>query len=271
MFAIFLSMAVFVNGVEARRFGGGRSFGKSWSSPSRNSSSYFSKNSANKASSFSKGRRGSMLKGALMGLLAGGLIGSLLSGVAFHGLQGMDMLILAGIAFLVFRWFQNRKQQTQAYGQHNQSFQQPHQPEQGYQYTNTQQATFQGQNSSQQPSWFNEQKFVEGAKSHFIKLQKAWDNNDLVTIQSYCVPELYNSIAAERADYSGTQQTSVLNLNARLLDIVEEGNMVVAGIEFEATVQSNNEPSERIREVWSIQHEKAHGQGDWLIVGIEQR
>lgn len=271
IFTIFLSMAMFVNTADARRFGGGRSFGKSWSAPShRTSSSFFSKSTSRKPSNIlSQPKRSGMLKGVLMGLLAGGLLGSLLGGSAFQGLQGLDIIIFVLIAFGLFRLYQRKKMSENAYAgseniYHRENFQ--HQQAQPSSFHTT--STI---NEDQSPSWFNEAKFVKGAKSHFLTLQKAWDENDLPTIQSYCVPELYESIAKERMDYAGKQHTQVTNLNARLLDIVEEGEHVVAGIEFEAIISTNNQQKEKVREVWSIQHEKAHGHGDWLIVGIEQR
>lgn len=269
MFALFIAMSLLTTVVEARRFGGGRSFGKSWSTPSRSSNS-FSNFGARKPSSFNSGKR-NMFKGALMGLVAGGLIGSLLSGGGFHGLQGLDFLLIAGAAFFIFRLFQRHKMST-SNGSSNASFYQ------GHSQNNMNHASSFGSrrqstsgSTSQYPSWFNERAFVEGAKKHFMTLQQAWDQNDMQLIQTYCVADLYQSIANERAMLTGEQNTQVLSLNAKLLDVVQEGAFVVAGVEFSAEIRSNNESVERVREIWSIQHASNHGNGDWLIVGIDQR
>lgn len=271
MFAVFISMALLTTAAEARRFGGGRSFGKSWSSPSRNTNS-FSNFSSAKSSLASAGKR-SMLKGALMGLVAGGLIGSMLSGGmgGFNGLQGLDFLLLAGAAFFLFRWYQ-RKKMSAAPGAPNASFFQGEPTHNA----NTVSGFMGGReantaSNSQYPEWFDEKVFVEGAKNHFMTLQAAWDNNDMSLIQTYCVSELYQNLSSERALLSGNQHTQVLSLTAHLLDVVQEGAFVIAGIEFCADIKSNNEPVERVREIWSIQHASHHGKGDWLIVGIDQK
>lgn len=273
IFTIFLSMALFVNTADARRFGGGRSFGKTWTAPSHrdsSSSSFFSKNVSKGHSNLAaKTQRGSLLKGMFMGLVAGGLLSALFSGSAFQGLQGMDILIFVIIAFALFRLYQWKKSSENAYAGSKGAYQR-----ENIQREQSQSNIYRGLSSDSaktSPSWFNEAKFVKGAKTHFLTLQKAWDENDLITIQSYCAPELYQLISNERMEYAGKQHTQVLSLNAKLLDIAEEDNLVIAAIEFEAVISSNNQPNERVREVWSIQHEKAHGHGDWLIVGIEQR
>ncbi len=266
---IFISMALLTTSAEARRFGGGRSFGKSWSSPAHRSSSFSNATSKNRSSLFS-GKR-SMLKGAFMGLLAGGLLGSLLSGGAFNGFQGMDFLLLAGAAFFLFRMFQKRKMAGNQ-GQSNASFEQQQAQNNEHSFMGKQEGMGGSHhNAHSYPSWFNEKKFVEGAKSHFMTLQNAWDNNDLSTIQTYCVSELYQKIENERVQLQGAQQTQVLSLKANLLDVIDDGAFVIAGVEFIASIRSNNEATENVREIWSIQHAKNHGNGDWLIVGIDQK
>jgi len=213
-----------------------------------------------------------MFKGALMGLVAGGLIGSLLSGGGFHGFQGLDFLLIAGAAFFLYRLYQ-RRNMTAHSGNSNYSTHQAHRSEANgnmFNFTGSQSSSFTG-NSHQYPAWFNESEFVEGAKKHFMILQRAWEQNDMSLIQTYCVADLYNNIANERAMLEGPQQIEVRSLTAKLLDVVQEGAMVIAGVEFCCEIKSNNEPVERVREIWSIQHASNHGKGDWLIVGIDQR
>ena len=267
MFTIFLSMVLLTSQVDARRFGGGRSFGKSWSSvSSHNKSSY--RSALSKGSNFASGKK-NMLKGALMGLVAGGLIGSLLSGGGFHGLQGLDFLLIAGAAFFLFRMYQRRKMvPSNGYG--NSAFSHQYQP-QNNSFLGSHEANNSDSGQNGHPDWFKAQEFIEGAKKHFINLQKAWDQNDLNLIKSYCSPDLYENIVSERSTLASVQTTKVLNLDASLLDLIIEGDVVTAGIEFRATISSNNQTSENIIERWSIQHAKNNAKGDWLIVGIEQK
>ena len=273
---LFITLTFFVQHADARRFGGGRSIGKSWSRSTQGSSgtsSFFgrdrSSQSANKSStnSFSKSRssnKRSALKGAFMGLLAGGLLSSLLFGGGFHGFQGMDFLIIFAIGFFLFRLLQKRNSFSNLKSA----------------YANTQQQSnnqFQQQNhsyrehdASNRPHWFNEQAFMEQASQHFLSLQEAWDNNNLRLIQSYCSSELYEEISKERLKYSGLQKTEVINLDVKLLDFIQDGEFIVVGIQYSAQLKSNNQSVENIRETWSIAHDKDQARGDWLIVGIEQ-
>lgn len=262
IFSLLISFALISTTAEARRFGGGRSIGKSWShhtSRSANTSKY-SRVGSHTRSGMSRG-----LKGAFMGLVAGGLIGALFFGSGFHGFQGLDLILLAGLAFILFRIFQKRRMMAGAYGAN-------HQTQFGQQPQHFQRNGFSGSTAKQQrPDWFNEPAFIEGAKQHFMRLQSAWDREDMREMQSYCTPELFEKIAIERQALHGMQKTEVLSLDARLIELIHEGNTITAGIQFNALIRSNNEPAENISEIWSVQHRKNSAKGDWLVAGIDVR
>ena len=105
LMTLFLSLVLITTTADARRFGGGsRSYSRSWSKANRTykvapSSGYKKSNFFNSKNS----SRRSAMKGAFMGLLAGTMIGSLLGGHGFAGFQFLDMLLLFGFCFLVFR------------------------------------------------------------------------------------------------------------------------------------------------------------------------
>ena len=42
--------------------------------------------------------------------------------------------------------------------------------------------------------------FVEGAKTHFIRLQAAWDRSDFTDIRDYTSPQMYAELKRESAD-----------------------------------------------------------------------
>lgn len=266
LFTLFLTFVLLINTADARRFGGGRSLGKSWSGVShRNHSSYAYPQ--NKRTNQVANKKGA-LKGALMGLVAGGLIGWLISGGAFHGFQGLDFILIAALCFLLFKFFKSRKVMASNKNAYANAYFNQAAYNEGVMFGHNHEAHT---NHSSRPSWFNEEKFINGAKRHFINLQAAWDNHDLALIQTYCSPELFENITKERSLYKGLQQTRILNLNARLLDVIDEGDYITAGIEFIAEVISNNQSPEKITEIWSIQHNKLDANGNWVIIGIEQK
>ncbi len=99
----------------AKKFGGSKSFGKSFNTaPSQPSAFKSPSSSANKSTNQSgansakkKGLLGGLAGGLLGGLLVGGLLSSLMGGGAFEGIQFMDILLMAGLAFIAFKIFKS--------------------------------------------------------------------------------------------------------------------------------------------------------------------
>ncbi|MCU7819462.1 MAG: 39S ribosomal protein L45 [gamma proteobacterium symbiont of Lucinoma myriamae] len=114
----FISIAFFfAANAEAKRFGGGSSFGskKSYSSPFKQSTRQKSF-SQQKATATNQQRKQQMSKqGGLMGMLGGlalgGLLGALFFGGAFENFNLFDFLIIGGIIW-GFMWFMKRKALT---------------------------------------------------------------------------------------------------------------------------------------------------------------
>lgn len=272
VFILFLSIGLFSTQLEARRFGGGLSVGKSWSRSSQRSSSnanYFNRNQNTAAANKRFSNRSGMFKGAMMGLLAGGLIGSLLMGGGFHGLQFFDILMMLFVGFMIFKFIQKRKMATQG-GYANASPGSFRQQFQGHNNFGSSGNSSSGK-YSYMPQSFNEARFIDGAKNHFLKLQVAWDKNDRHAIYDYCETTVANQILETRADYLGEQQTQILELNARLIDIIKEDNNMIAGIEFSGMSQANGGQPEPFKELWSIERLISNTAQAWKVVGIEQK
>jgi predicted lipid-binding transport protein (Tim44 family) len=89
---------------EAKKFGGGKSFGRSQQTAPKQPSA--APQQANKQAANPSSSRKGMLGGLLGGLLAGGLIAALLGG-SFEGLQMMDFLIVGLLAFVLFKVFRS--------------------------------------------------------------------------------------------------------------------------------------------------------------------
>ena len=104
---------------DAKRFGGGSSFGgrSSYSAPYQRSATPPSRpanqnqqqtTTPNQAAKPGWANR-SGLMGMLGGLALGGLLGSLFHGGGFQGINFMDILIFGGIAFLLYKLFAAKK------------------------------------------------------------------------------------------------------------------------------------------------------------------
>lgn len=117
--AIALSFGV-MDAAEAKRMGGGKSFGgkNSFNQPAQNRQQAAPANSSGTQQSAAQtqnaGQRAAMAsRGGLMGMLGGlalgGLLGALFFGGAFENINFMDVLIFGLIAFALYKIFASRK------------------------------------------------------------------------------------------------------------------------------------------------------------------
>jgi predicted lipid-binding transport protein (Tim44 family) len=122
------------------------------------------------------------------------------------------------------------------------------------------------------PAWFDGPGFIEGAKTHFIRLQAAWDQADLRDIREYTTPQLFAELQRERERLDGAQYTEVVRLEAELSGIQRDDDRVVASVLFSGLIREEEKGvAEAFREVWHVQHAWTSPEGDWQIAGIEQR
>ncbi|NVK43345.1 MAG: TIM44-like domain-containing protein [Oceanospirillaceae bacterium] len=290
VFTAFLSFAFMAPEADAgKRFGGGSSIGKSFSTPkktaptSQDSVSSTNTTQQKAATTPTTATKKPGMGGLLGGLLAGGLLGALFFGGAFEGIQFMDILLIGLIAFMAFKLFGmfRRQQQAPAYAGHGQPqsrgpFEQPQpepmartaQPEPGFSPASGFGAGL-GEEAFQTPSWFKREAFLEGAKGHFVKLQKAWDMQNWDEIRTYVSPELLLELQRERAS-NGEQHTEVVSVMAELANFIDQGNQVVASLNFYGWLKEDSEQTTEFNEVWHLTRDMSVPNADWVIVGIEQ-
>ena len=307
LLTIFFGLFSIAQVAEAKRFGGGKSFGYSKSVAPKSFKS--APTSAPKAAPTStkpaaagagaKSRSGMM--GILGGLAAGGLLAAMFMGGGFEGIQIMDILLMALVAFVLFKLFRHfagRQQQAQpqmAYeapseesrsapkqAQSEPQAEQPYQREATPEYNpQSGESIFgsslgeavsdQAHHLTEAPAWFNAEQFVEGAKGHFVTLQKAWDNADLSEVESYCSPELFEAIKTEmKGATAGENQTVVDTLDAEVADMAIDGDYFIASIRFTGFIQEDAaEGAHAFNEIWHIRR-LANDEGTWQVSGIQQ-
>ncbi|MDI5985181.1 Tim44-like domain-containing protein [Halomonas sp. M4R5S39] len=251
-----LGFGLAVDHADARRLGGGKTFGSQSRTVQQQPAATQTQATGNRAAQV---RPGSRMPGMLGGLLAGGLLAALFFGGAFDELRLMDILLVAGVAFLLFRLFARRRP-AMAGGQpetreHPQAFQADSAPLGG--------SAFAGE-----PEWFDRERFLGGAKEHFMTLQRAWDNNDFAGIQEYVTPELYNLLREERARHPANNRTEIVRLFAELGDVREAGQRAEATVIFHGILDENGEHNE-FNETWHLIRE-LRDDAPWYVQGIEQ-
>lgn len=265
--------------VEAKRFGGGSSLGKMFSTPKKVATapkaapqSATTKNTAAGA----KGRMG--MGGMLGGLLAGGMLGALFFGGAFEGVQMMDVLIMALLAFVAFKLFARSKGASQPqYAGHppvdHEVKAEPlmRQP----QSFDSAAPTSWGLASDERlelPEWFNKDAFLEGARGHFGQLQLAWNQNDLEQIRTYCSTELFVSLEQERELLgAGVLDNDLVSVIPELVGFREQEGEAQLSVYFNGWMREGvGAETTEFNEIWHLTKALEKEGADWFIVGIEQ-
>lgn len=251
---------------DARRFGGGKSFG---SAPKHSQMQKQQSQQAapGKQAAAAGARPG--IGGMLMGLAAGGLLASMFMGGAFEGLQIMDMLIFGLIAFVIFKLIASRRRQmpqTASAGG----------PAMQREAHNAAQNIFGGSSAAAQPAikfpaWFNESSFLQAAEGHFNALQQHWDANEMHLIAEFVTPEMLTFLTNERSSLGDTMQSTYIDdLSVQLDGIDEQSELTVATITFHGTAKTSRfDQGEAFSESWRMERQNGDNQ-PWLIAGIRQ-
>lgn len=271
-FAFFMVLGAGLDQAEAKRLGGGKSIGtyskSTTTSPS--SSNYTQPSKTNTAATAAGGRSSKMgFLGPLAGLAAGGLLAAMFFGDGFEGFQMFDFILIALVVFIIFK-LMARKRQTAAASAPNMSYQKEA-------FGQNQERSFDtnlmggGAVAQQQvPDWFDAAGFVERAKGHFVHLQKAWDNNDLAEIQDFVTPELYNLLSQERKAQIEEPNTEVVNLEARLGGISQQGSLAEASVVFSGQIRENSSLPTEFTETWHLVRDMRQENANWYLQGIQQ-
>lgn len=271
---------------EAKKFGGGKSFGKSFKTApapkqqQKNTNSIGKEQTSKTQSSSKKGLMG----GLLGGLLAGGLLAAFFGG-AFEGIQFMDILIMGLIAFVIFKLMRgmlgakqgsmNQNRQQPAFGGSAPKFEQPnvHNFEQP-QNNGAQAGGFgfgaQSDVPHNYPPGFDQAAFVNGSREHYRILQGAWNHNQLETVEEYVSPSLFEDLKSERAKLDGEQHTDVMYVDAEIVRADYDANKAQLSLQFSGRYRDAVEGIEEdITDIWHLERDLSVPNAPWLIVGIQ--
>jgi predicted lipid-binding transport protein (Tim44 family) len=121
------------------------------------------------------------------------------------------------------------------------------------------------------PADFDVQGFLRNAKVHFLRLQAAWDARDFADIREFTTPEVFAEIKMQIEERKGeTDRTEVGDLEAQLLGIEDSAEGYLASVRFAGRIrESGNDAMEPFVEVWNLWKAKA-GTSGWLLAGIQQ-
>jgi predicted lipid-binding transport protein (Tim44 family) len=121
------------------------------------------------------------------------------------------------------------------------------------------------------PDGFDVEGFVRNAKVQFVRLQAAFDAGDINDLREFTSPEMFAELKMQIAERQGEpNRTDVVRLDAELLGIESGEADHVASVRFWGLVRENESaPAEPIDEVWNLV-KPVSGQGGWVLGGIQQ-
>ncbi|PSV32280.1 preprotein translocase subunit Tim44 [Photobacterium sp. GB-72] len=283
VFALVFVVALSAPHAEAKKFGGGKSFGKSFKTAPMKKQQPQQTDTIRKQNSPASSSKKGLMGGLLGGLLAGGLLAAFFGG-SFDGIQFMDILIIGVIAFVLFKLFKAMRANKGTPMGHRESYagnsprQQPQQAQQQYrQATGSQSQPQNGGFESTDsdvpfnlPPNFNMNAFLSGSRDHYRIIQGAWNHNELAKIKEYVSPALFADLQAERAKLSGEQHTEVMYVDAELVRADYDANSAQLSIKFSGRYKDTQEGIEEdINDVWHLERDLKTPNAPWLIVGIQ--
>jgi predicted lipid-binding transport protein (Tim44 family) len=121
------------------------------------------------------------------------------------------------------------------------------------------------------PAGFDAPGFERIAKLIFIRMQAANDAGDLDDLRHFATPEMFATFRLELQDRKGTaQQTDVVQLDAQVLDFVQEAERQIVSVRFHGLIREEQDaPAAPFDEVWHLV-KPADGSREWAIAGIAQ-
>lgn len=273
LLAIILGLSIFffilAEQAEARRLGGGRSFGSrpSYSQKFQKAPPTSPTQQAAPSNAPMAGR-GLFGGGMLGGMLMGGLLGSLLFGGPFSGLRFMDILIVGGGLYLLFKFLRSRQPALQGESGTGRAAQTLNNP-----WANLRSTQAQGtSNTPSVPPGFDVQEFLQGAKAAYVRMQDSWDKRDLEDLRQFTSPEVFAEIKSQAASDPTPGTTEILLLEAQLLEVKTVGNQTIATVLFDTMLREDSAtaPAEQIREAWHFSRYETAGSTHWVVEGLQQ-
>lgn len=267
-------LSLFSTIAEAKRFGGGSSFGKQRSAQPQRAQ----KAPAAAPAPTPAPAGGNKWLGPLAGLAIGAGIMSMFAGGGLGGLGSMlssmlPALLIGGVLiFLISRFrkaqLANQQEDMQLAGAGTAFSNQP--PPANFQSSYSSSAAPVSA-ATNIPQDFPVDSFLRSAKASFIRLQAANDRKDIDDVREYTTPEVFAEISMQMQERGNTvQKTDVLNIHAQLLEVVSEGDFSVASVHFSGELRENDGLIDHVDEIWNLQRDLRDDKALWLLAGMQQ-
>lgn len=288
-----------LNTAEAKRMGGGGSFGgkSQYSQPQNRSAAQDSKSSAQGAPAAAPGQavapNGSRMPrgGMIGGLLAGGLLGALLFGGAFDQINFADILLFGVGAFVLYKLFRlfAARRAPMAATANSSVYERDNvaatahggigQPESSSVGASqwfrglSQPAT---SSAIEIPKGLDPAQMLAEAQELYIRLQKAWDEGDMAGVREFASDKVFGEIQDQYRARRGDNRTEIVDIQKELIAAHDLPTAWEASVLFDTQMIEYDEQSalmpqpQRVREIWHFTKSKSALRKQWTLDGIQQ-
>ena len=273
LFAVFLTFGFAAQDAEAKRMGGGKSFGMQRSAPAKQDAAPQRQQQSAAPAQAAPQKRSWM--GPIAGLAAGLGLAALFShlGLGEEMANFLMLALLALVAFIAIRWLL-RKNAPQAPAMQYAGNAQHPAPARFDAHTASAGAAAETMlmptDTHGFPPGFDAAAFAREAKLNFIRLQAAFDAGNQDDLRAFTTPEIFAELAMQIAERGAANEpTDVLSVDAQVIEAVEDGGQRVVSVRFTGQVREGNDMPSAFDEVWHLT-QAMNGPGGWLIAGIQQ-
>jgi predicted lipid-binding transport protein (Tim44 family) len=128
-----------------------------------------------------------------------------------------------------------------------------------------------GQAASRIPAGFDVEGFLRQARKSFVALQAAHDRGDVAAIHDLVTEDMFEALERDITAHGAPGgHTDVVTLSADLLEVVTESGMHWASIRFSGMLREEHDAAPTpFDEVWNLQKPEK-GRSGWLLAGIQQ-
>ena len=121
------------------------------------------------------------------------------------------------------------------------------------------------------PVGFDSEAFLRVAKLNFVRLQAANDAKNIDDIREFVSPEVFAEIKMQMDERGhAAQQTDVVTLNAELLEVTTEAQRHIASVRFSGMIrETEGAAAVPFDEIWNLS-KPADGAKGWVVSGIQQ-
>lgn len=298
------SIAMLAPEAEAKRMGGGGSFGKQsqsfkrqappQSSQATNTNAAKPDATAGAAGAAGAAAKPSMMRNILGGALLGLGLGALLSHFGLGGAMAsmistiLMVALFAFAAMFIYRMIRNRtagngngaqpsfangysaKTNTPDIGSRIEPASRFDSQSSGFQSA-APQAGAAYEEANALPPDFDVQSFIRNAKTYFIRLQAAWDKADINDLREFTTPEMFAELKLQLQERGASaNNTDVVSLDGEFYGVEIVGDDYIASIKFTGMIrEADHAPTEPFSEAWNLA-KPVNGDGGWVLAGIQQ-